>query len=640
MGLGPTPGTAAASLGKVSLPGTAGNGIAAGKKTTEAFFVASLFLAFGAWVAGTIGFYRWAEDLGVLEAMYRALQLFKLGLIAPATEQAMPTGEAMPVAVQVARFLAPLSASAAVLSATWFLLRDRIGGFRAGRQRDHIVLCGAGEKGLRLVRCFARGEYEHLRDRAIVVVDLETHDSHNLVACREAGAITLTGDARDPSTLRKAGVGDARYLVLTCGNDGTNAEIAIQARDLVDPGRVRALRCRVHLTDPALCRLLRERELEMEVGRNVRLEFFNVYASAARALLRQHPPFEDDAPGPPTTGPRATVRPEVSGSRHVIVVGLDPLGQCVVRALTRSWAGRDRALRLSLYDEGIRGKAESLRLCDPAIEACAELRTRELDRALPSFDRRLLEEDEAGPVAIAYVCLHDDGESLAAALALRRATHSHRFPIVVSMMEDRGLAALLRHARGELQDLRGFPVLDHGCTADVLRGQNEELARAVHEDYVRKARERGCRVGSEPSLVPWSALPESLKRSNRRQADDIFAKLEAIGCTLVPYGAGDPEPFAFEREEIELLARMEHNRWVEERREDGWRLGPVRDVQQKITPYLVDWEELDETTRELDRDAVRNLPRLVALADLALVRGPPATRRGAEEERPLESRAV
>ena len=45
----------------------------------------------------------------------------------------------------------------------------------------------------------------------------------------------------------------------------------------------------------------------------------------------------------------------------------------------------------------------------------------------------------------------------------------------------------------------------------------------------------------------------------------------------------------------------------------GWQSGP-KDTARKITPYLVDYAELSEEIKDYDRDAVRNLPKLIAMA--------------------------
>ena len=61
----------------------------------------------------------------------------------------------------------------------------------------------------------------------------------------------------------------------------------------------------------------------------------------------------------------------------------------------------------------------------------------------------------------------------------------------------------------------------------------------------------------------------------------------------------------------EQMAEMEHGRFVQERIQQGWRLGP-RDPAKKTSPYLVDWEELPADPREYDREAVRAIPALLA----------------------------
>ena len=69
-----------------------------------------------------------------------------------------------------------------------------------------------------------------------------------------------------------------------------------------------------------------------------------------------------------------------------------------------------------------------------------------------------------------------------------------------------------------------------------------------------------------------------------------------------------------------MLAKLEHDRWEAERRADGWVYGPTRDAASKRSPYLVPWEELSEDVRDLDRDAVGAIPRLLDDAGLIAVR--------------------
>ena len=72
--------------------------------------------------------------------------------------------------------------------------------------------------------------------------------------------------------------------------------------------------------------------------------------------------------------------------------------------------------------------------------------------------------------------------------------------------------------------------------------------------------------------------------------------------------------------EVELLGEMEHGRWNAERLSFGWRLGPHKDVERKISPYLVSWSELPEEIRKWDRETVLRIPAYLAEIGLEIRR--------------------
>jgi hypothetical protein len=152
--------------------------------------------------------------------------------------------------------------------------------------------------------------------------------------------------------------------------------------------------------------------------------------------------------------------------------------------------------------------------------------------------------------------------------------------------------------------------------ADLSTAMRERIARAIHEKYRRD--QQGRKPASDPAMQPWERLAEHLKESNRRQAEHIPVKLRAIGRTMAP-AKERPAITAFTPEEVELLAELEHERWVAERRAAGWTAGP-RDPERKTTPYLVPWADLAEEIREYDREAVRGIPDFLAGAGLEIRR--------------------
>ncbi|MDX6588636.1 MAG: hypothetical protein QOI31_3109 [Solirubrobacterales bacterium] len=146
----------------------------------------------------------------------------------------------------------------------------------------------------------------------------------------------------------------------------------------------------------------------------------------------------------------------------------------------------------------------------------------------------------------------------------------------------------------------------------------ESIARAQHSNYVREQTARGETSDGNLSLVAWDELPEPLRQSSRRYAEGVKSKLDAIGAKAV---VGDGQPFKFTEEELEMLARFEHDRWAGDLARDGWVPGPVKDPERKEHPLLVGWDELSEAEREKDRDAVRNIPAVLRDAGYGIARG-------------------
>jgi ppGpp synthetase/RelA/SpoT-type nucleotidyltranferase len=147
-----------------------------------------------------------------------------------------------------------------------------------------------------------------------------------------------------------------------------------------------------------------------------------------------------------------------------------------------------------------------------------------------------------------------------------------------------------------------------------------DLGRFIHE---RSKRERGPRPDIDPSLADWDQLRTDFRNDNLQQADHIAATLRRIGCVVVPDGAAG-EPATFTPAEIEAMAEIEHGRWTAYRLLAGWTQGEARDPAQRRSPYLVRWQDLAHEIQEIDRQAVRRIPDVLASIGLCVRRVAPA----------------
>ncbi|MGD2154268.1 MAG: NAD-binding protein [Gemmatimonadales bacterium] len=566
--------------------------------------VGVLFVA--ALVLGFVGFLKYFAAAGELRSrwdlLYLALQLFNL-------ESGSLASGAIPWELQVARLLAPAVAVYTVIKTVAVIFGERFERFRARFYRSHVVICGLGRKGLLLARSLrARGD-------RVVVVELDA-ENDLIGTARGYGAVVLVGDLRDPQMLRRARVHKASHLVAVAGDDGVNAEVAVRARELATNRDGQPLSCLVHIVDPQLCTLLRMQEIGRPKDESFRLDFFNVFESGARTLLREYP-----VAGPSQSGERS--------AGGTVVVGLGHFGANLVLQAALDWraASGESAgpLQVIVVDRHAKALTESLRLRNTWLERLCELTPQEMMFESAEFREARFLPDPGGPVNVSavYVCQDDDTEGLSTALAVHGRVKGMKVPVVVRMTHSAGLAALLgetEEREGEFAGLHAFGLIDRICNADLLTaGAYEIIARAAHEEYVAEQVEKKKIPADDLALADWDVLPESLKESNRDQAAHVGMKLQAVGCELAPLSDWDEESFKFEVDELEKLAVMEHERWVKERLRNGWTRGP-RNPAEKTTPYLVPWDELDEATQDNDRLFIRSLPRILARAGLRIVR--------------------
>jgi hypothetical protein len=532
-------------------------------------------------VLGTIGFTGHQEAIGALEPLgsrvYASLQLFVL--------EGGAVAGIVPWELQVARFAAPMVAAYALIQALAALFREQIDALRLRHASGHVVVAGLGRTGARLARELVAAGH------GVVAVELDPANP-DLGWLRASGGFAVIGDARRPDVLRRARVAHARHLVVLCGDDVTNAEIYASARELSNERRSGSLQCVVHLASSDLCLLLRGEELERYGSAPIRVDFVNVHAAGAQALVRAHPPTAPDG-----GMPRIAIVGDGASARHLLLA--------LVRE--RAWsADAPDAPCLSATIVGADAPIDDLLRRHPEVRRFVDLhRTADLsDLAVrPAPD-------------IVYVASDDDATAAADALQLRGLLRGHATRIVIALGQRSGLGRLLEGAPRPLggPSLTTFGLLDEACQPEVLlTGTTELLARAMHRVYLASRPE--APADADPSLRPWDGLPEALRESNRDQAAHVAVKLAAIGQVIGPLEHWDGARRSFADADVETMARLEHDRWVQERRRAGWRPGE-RDSARRTTPYLAPWEQLPDSIRELDRVFVRQLPDLLASVGL------------------------
>jgi hypothetical protein len=555
--------------------------------------VASAALTAG--VLGWIGYNHYAHRLHLpwpTHLLY-TLQLFRLSV--PTAPKNAP--------LEAGFWLAAATTGYVAFRAVSNLFSEQVRAYRAQHfTRDHTIICGLGEIGIRVATGIAKQGH--------TVVAIEASPSVTITEdCRERGIVLVAGDASDQLTLTRAGLPRAQRLIVTCGADGTNAAVALAAQQLPSQ-RKEPLQYIVQIDDDRLSALLEQVSLTGSTAHQLTTDFFNVVRAGSRALLDSHLP------------------PAGSRIPEVVVVGSGPIATQVVTEVARRCVLDDVTTGrriLGLWGPVASERVAMLRDQHPELDKTTDLVPRDVDASDDRTDVVGRQELVTGPDALVLVCEEDDNTGLRAALRLHRIL-PRTVKIVLTVTGRLGTEGLLRLTRAEsLPNLEAFPVLDQVCLPEVfLKGRLELLAQAVHANYVADERARGQRPPTDRALVPWEELPETLRAANRAQVDDIGEKLKTIQCRMEPTATWVVPTAAFTETEVHDLSVAEHERWKKERLDAGWRWGPTRDAEARTHPSLVDWDDLDPDDQARDRDAVTHIPVLLAQAGYAVVHDDPA----------------
>ena len=556
--------------------------------------------ALAAVVLGLIGIGQLDAKTAIVDRLYGTVELFSFSFTTgPA--------ESLPVALEIARFLAPVTVAYAGFQAIAAIFVQQWTEFRVQVLfREHVIVCGLGWTGLRFAISF--------RDQGFKVVAIEKDPSATAIAeCRNRSIPVLTSDATDRLTLTKAGSLRARYLIAACGDDGVNGDVALLVQAEATK-RQRRIQCFVHISDDRLCALLEETALLASSNELIHIEYFNVYRIGPRALLNAHG-LTVATQGPP----------------HFLVIGTGNFGLSLVVEAARRWhleTEKTGPMQITLVAADAEVQREAILTRYPALAKSCRLVASPGDLSDPDCPPLQLPIGHRPPGGdtVAFFCLEDDAAGLRAAIRGRRSLDVAVPVVVCTTNRASSVTELLSEAGSNLlPNVWSFEVLERVCTPELLlNGTSETMAQAFHAGYVNNELAKGSPLDN-PAMRPWGELAETFKQSNRDLAFDIGPKLRKVNCAIEAMADWDTPVFVFSDEELELLAGLEHDRWCADRKRDGWSYGLVRNNDAKRHPDLVPWDQLTEDTKDKDREAVRLIPWLLATyASFSIVRRPPA----------------
>jgi len=487
-------------------------------------------------------------------------------------------------------------------------------------RRDHTIVTGLNYRSFSIIRDLVR------RKQQIVVIEKDGHNTF-IESCKLMGVIVIVGEPTDPHLLKSAGAARARYILSLTDSDETNAEVALQIMHLVPLRTTRKTTAIIQILDPRLYLLIRNQEFVIYKSSGFSIEYYNQYEAGSKILIEQYPPLCQDEN-------RTIPFP-------VIVIGAGKLGENIITRIARGWFEKkispENRPNIYLVDANAEKILENLDRKYPRMQKACNLIPVSLDVRSAAFQNVIfLENPGLKEGFTAYICFQDDTLGLATALTLHQYAERRRIKIIVRIEHNPHVAQLISDKWYTLEGIKEIiPVDMYSLTADsslIQAGELEYIAKAIHENYCKTEFEKGQTLATNRLLVSWDRLGsltvkndgiygKKYQDSNRNQARLIRNKLNSIGYDIGPISDWEaPQTFIFTSEEVETLAEMEHERWMQEKITNGWSYGSERNDEKRIHPSIVPYEQLSESEKEKDRDTVRNIPRILSLIDFQIYR--------------------
>ncbi|MDD2366989.1 MAG: NAD-binding protein [Desulfuromonadaceae bacterium] len=379
-----------------------------------------------------------------------------------------------------AEALGTLGAILGSAKAFWGQIRQKYSLAKLQIAKNHVVICGLGEKGMRLLETFLNKEVPY----TVVVIDSKA-DHPEILSCWERGVVVVTGDAADTTILEYANASRAKFIFAVTGSDDVNIEIARKAWEVASAthseGEDVFLRCFCHVSEASCRDVFSRHELFEKTHDSYDASMFSVYDSAARIILEK---FSPDMYAKKENINKSPLR--------IVVIGFGKMGEAIVSQAARighylHWD----SVEITVVDQDIEIPSKQYlgSFGDGAsppgfIVPDVTIRFVQLDPISIASIYDIMGENNAP--AIFYLALYDDSLAISLALRIRNMLGNEEAPMICCMKSS--LSKLMVKNEFEFtlkRNIHAFNILDFACAAPVLMEEmTDEIARSIHSSYL------------------------------------------------------------------------------------------------------------------------------------------------------------
>ncbi len=562
------------------------------------------------WVGFSQYYHMLNEERGVSSIIYDILRLF---FLEHDFEQ-----DHIPLILNIARFLAPLLFATALIDVFYFYLKERLDWLIIRRfYKDHIVLCGLSNQNYAIARIFFS------ENKKVVIIESSRNNDYLDEINLLKKVKIIKGNALDEKNLGRAGLIKASRVFIDCGDDLENLRVAGKIQAVFDSkksdelniirrkNKARFLKLTISITDFENEYLFKK--LQDKKGDLLDIKTFNAYNKFAAYLVDEYSPDKlyffrqnDDTPA------------------HLLIWGDNKIAINILVEATHLYHFANlHKLSISLITSDPVEKKKQLKKYYPEIEKVINLSI--IDKA--TFYSEGLEH-LANNVSLCIVCEENVASNFIVAKRFRQLFFNTallpvhlkekltdyekkqlvNYPlIVIADTKSEDISILFENYNFYLEGLgicRESLVQEIFKPEFLINGIEEidETAKHIHNLYAE--------LNDSELDKKWESLTDAEKDQNRWAARHLRIKMNYLGVEFKDEGLEPSFEFRTLCKEIkEILAKMEHKRWIAEKLLTGFSPGqPMEDKEfyNELKKYLNwhkdirAWEELDKSAREID----------------------------------------
>ena len=473
--------------------------------------------------------------------------------------------------------------------------------------RDHIVIFGGGkESNIEVQSSMAIELASELSDNNTVVFYYPGLNETHRINLWNKGVTVLSDTRSIQDLLGYAGVERAKSMIAFRSDFTENIALCRTALSLYSANE--QLECKCFIAPLRLKQKIKAEDY-FEDSMLSKIRLFNDSEFTARGMINSFPPD--------------TGRSQSDDRIHILIIGFGSVGQALTQNFARIGHYRSgKKPKITIIDRNAISLWQDLIKRIPAIVDLLIIETHEFN--IEDIDSNQLERlsTDIPSISMVYVCTSNEMANLRISRLFLKIQNDLEVAIKASIvtlkktdnyaLTDFALSSPHRD-RFHLYSVFDRTTVNssHDLTFDWLMDMGDGLAKLFHEAYCRND---DLLVHSNPQLsqasfnMAWDKLPEGVRNANRVICDHFEVKIRALNLKLIKTSEG--EEITLNSQELEILSKMEHNRWWADRALDGWRLGE-RDNKAKFHPNMVPYEELSEPVKQLDRDSVLSIIELI-----------------------------